>query len=195
MKLASDRASAEVVARLDHKLLTLEQAVSWRREVAALERRLVFTNGVFDLLHAGHVRYLAAAKLVGMRLFVGVNDDASVRRLKGPGRPIQPLADRVEILAGLACVDGIIPFGDDTAEALIAALRPDVYVKGADYAPVGVPTGATDRETPPGGGPGAARALPEADLVRAYGGIVLFAPTLPGRSTSELIARIRAAVT
>ena len=96
--------------------------------------RIVFTNGCFDLLHPGHVRYLEAARALGDVLVVGLNDDASVRRLKGPGRPILPLAERAEVLAGLAAVDHVSPFAEDTPLALIEALAPDVLVKGADWA-------------------------------------------------------------
>src|SRR5205085_3113863 len=105
-----------------------------RAALRAAGRRLVLTNGVFDLLHVGHVRYLAAARALGEALWVGLNDDASVRRNKGLSRPLQPLDARAEVLAALACVAAVIPFAEDTAEALVATLRPDVYVKGGDYA-------------------------------------------------------------
>ena len=93
------------------------------------------TNGCFDILHAGHVAYLEEAKQRGDRLLVAVNDDASVSRLKGTGRPINPLADRMAVLAGLAAVDWVVPFSEDTPEALISEVLPDVLVKGGDYRP------------------------------------------------------------
>jgi D-beta-D-heptose 7-phosphate kinase/D-beta-D-heptose 1-phosphate adenosyltransferase len=109
------------------------------REVAAEARargeRIVMTNGCFDILHAGHVAYLEEAKQHGDRLLVAVNDDASVARLKGPGRPINSLADRMAVLAGLASVDWVVPFGEDTPEALVGEVLPDVLVKGGDYRP------------------------------------------------------------
>jgi len=109
------------------------------RQVAAEARgrgeRIVMTNGCFDILHAGHVAYLEEAKQRGDRLLVAVNDDASVTRLKGPGRPINPLADRMAVLAGLASVDWVVPFSEDTPEALVRELLPDVLVKGGDYRP------------------------------------------------------------
>lgn len=132
--------------------------------------RVVFTNGCFDLLHPGHVRYLEAARGLGDVLVVGLNDDASVRRLKGPGRPILRLAERAEVLAGLAAVDHVVPFTDDTPLRLIEVLEPDVLVKGADWA-------ATD--------------IVGADLVHARGGRVERIAVVPGVSTSELLRRIR----
>ncbi|MDT8437003.1 MAG: D-glycero-beta-D-manno-heptose 1-phosphate adenylyltransferase [Gemmatimonadota bacterium] len=134
--------------------------------------RLVFTNGVFDLLHRGHVASLEAARRLGDRLVVGVNSDASVRRLKGPERPFQPEDDRASLVAALRCVDAVTVFDEDTPEALVAALRPEVLVKGADYE---------------------GRPVAGADAVRAAGGEVRLVPLLPGRSTSDLVARIRAA--
>ncbi len=133
-------------------------------------RRVVFTNGCFDILHAGHVRYLAAARGLGDVLLVGLNDDASVRRLKGEERPFNPLLDRAEVLAGLECIDLVISFAEDTPEDLIEAVAPDVLVKGADWR-----------------GKGAAGA----DFVESQGGEVRFIDLLPGRSTTGLAARIR----
>jgi rfaE bifunctional protein nucleotidyltransferase chain/domain len=144
-------------------------------ELAALARacrrrglRVVFTNGCFDLIHPGHVAVLRAARALGDRLVVAVNADASVRRLKGPGRPLNALADRIEVLAALDCVDHVVQFEEDTPAALVEALRPAVYVKGGDY------TRAT---------------LPEAALVERLGGEVRILPWVPDRSTSQLIAR------
>ena len=133
---------------------------------------IVFTNGVFDLLHRGHVDSLALARAKGARLVVGVNDDASVLRLKGPTRPLAPLEDRMAVLDALRAVDLVTPFAEDTPEELIRALRPDVLVKGADYADDQVAGGA---------------------FVRSYGGRDETVELTPGRSTSALIARMRAA--
>ncbi|GAA5534252.1 D-glycero-beta-D-manno-heptose 1-phosphate adenylyltransferase [Deinococcus aluminii] len=135
-------------------------------------RRVVFTNGCFDLLHRGHITYLNQAKALGDVLVVGLNDDASVRRLKGETRPINPTEDRAQVLAALSCVDLIVPFSEDTPAALIEALRPDVYVKGGDYT----------RET-----------LPEAPLVESLGGEVRLLSYLDDRSTTGIIERVRRA--
>ena len=132
--------------------------------------RLVFTNGVFDLLHAGHLASLEAARALGERLVVGVNSDASTRRVKGPARPYQPEADRARLVAGLRCVDAVTLFDEDTPEALIEALLPDVLVKGADYE---------------------GREVAGADAVRAAGGEVQLVEMADGRSTTEIAARIR----
>jgi D-beta-D-heptose 7-phosphate kinase/D-beta-D-heptose 1-phosphate adenosyltransferase len=132
---------------------------------------VVFTNGCFDLLHVGHVRYLQAARSLGDFLVLGLNDDASVRRLgKGSGRPLTPQEDRAEILAALACVDAVVIFGQDTPLELILTLRPDVLVKGGDYTPQGI-VGRTE--------------------VLAWGGEVHVIPFVPGKSTSSLIDKIR----
>ncbi|HEX9792910.1 MAG TPA: D-glycero-beta-D-manno-heptose 1-phosphate adenylyltransferase [Planctomycetota bacterium] len=133
-------------------------------------RRVVFTNGCFDILHAGHVRYLQEACNLGDALVVGLNTDASVRRIKGPERPFNSLEDRAEILAALDCVDLVVPFGDDTPEELIHAVRPEVLVKGSDWRDKGI-VGA--------------------DFVRGRGGEVRFLDLLPGRSTTGLAERIR----
>jgi D-beta-D-heptose 7-phosphate kinase/D-beta-D-heptose 1-phosphate adenosyltransferase len=146
----------------------LRAALSARRREGA---RIVFTNGCFDLVHAGHVRYLEAARGLGDVLVVGLNDDASVRRLKGPGRPILPLAERAEVLAGLAAVDHLVAFADDTPLALIETLVPDVLVKGADWA-------ADD--------------IVGREVVLARGGRVERVDLVPGISTSEIVRRIRA---
>jgi D-beta-D-heptose 7-phosphate kinase/D-beta-D-heptose 1-phosphate adenosyltransferase len=148
----------------------LESVLATLRRDRHAGRRVVFTNGCFDLLHAGHVGCLQQARGLGDVLVVGVNSDRSVRRLKGPGRPVNSEEDRLRVLAGLRCVDHVIAFDDDTPEALIAAIRPEIYVKGGDYA---------------------AEALPERGLVESYGGRVVALSYLPGRSTSEIVARIR----
>jgi len=132
-------------------------------------RRIVLANGCFDLLHVGHVRYLDAARRLGDVLFVGVNSDAAVARLKGPGRPLMPAAERVEVLSALRAVDHVVVFDDDTADALIAAIRPDVHAKGTDYTPDSVP----ERET-----------------VRAYGGRVAIVGDPKDHATRDVIGRI-----
>jgi rfaE bifunctional protein nucleotidyltransferase chain/domain len=139
----------------------------------AAGKAVVWTNGCFDLLHAGHARSLRAARGLGDVLVVGVNSDDSVRRLKGPGRPVLPASERAELVASLACVDYVVVFGEETPEECIRLLRPQVHCKGADYAP-------------PNGKP-----VPEAALVESYGGRVAFLPLLEGISTTELIRRVR----
>ncbi len=132
-------------------------------------KRIVFTNGCFDLLHAGHVRYLEDARRLGDCLIVGLNTDASVRRLKGPGRPVSPEKDRAAVIAALASVDYVALFGDDTPRALIRLIEPDVLVKGADWN---------------------AKDIVGSDLVAGYGGKVKTIPFLKGRSTTALIKKI-----
>jgi D-beta-D-heptose 7-phosphate kinase/D-beta-D-heptose 1-phosphate adenosyltransferase len=134
-------------------------------------RRVVFTNGCFDLLHRGHVAYLNQAKALGDVLVVAVNADASVRRLKGPGRPLNALEDRMAVLAALSCIDHLVAFEDDSPAALLRALRPDVLVKGGDYRRGGVPEGP---------------------LVESLGGRVEILPYLERQSTTAMIERIRA---
>lgn len=151
----------------------LAQRAAWR----AQGLRLVLTNGVFDLIHAGHVGYLQRARALGDLLVVALNSDASTRAIKGPLRPIVPQADRAALLAALRSVDHVTIFDKPTAEAVVAALRPEVYVKGGDYG------------TGPAGAPDLSR-LPEARVVADYGGQVALLPYAEGRSTSELIARI-----
>jgi rfaE bifunctional protein nucleotidyltransferase chain/domain len=134
---------------------------------------VVWTNGCFDLLHAGHVRSLRAARALGDVLVVGVNSDDSVRRLKGPSRPILPVEERVELLAGLKCVDHVVVFEEATPDRSLLLLKPDVHCKGEDYAP-------------PEGKP-----IPEASLVESYGGKVAFLPLLRGISTTCVVERIK----
>ncbi|MFI2709129.1 D-glycero-beta-D-manno-heptose 1-phosphate adenylyltransferase [Micromonospora sp. NPDC018662] len=134
-------------------------------------RSVVFTNGCFDVLHPGHVRYLTQARALGDLLIVAVNSDGSVRRLKGPDRPVNPVEDRTALLAALACVDHVVVFEEDSPARLIEAVRPDVYVKGGDYPP---------------------EMVPEAPLVRRLGGQVRTLGYVPDRSTSAIIDRIRA---
>jgi D-glycero-beta-D-manno-heptose 1-phosphate adenylyltransferase len=127
-------------------LLDLDAAVrladTWRGQ----GKRLVLANGCFDLLHVGHVRYLQDARSLGDALLVGINADSSVRRLKGPGRPIRTAAERAELVGSLAAVDGVVIFEEDTADALVRALRPSVHAKGTDYTAESVPEGAAVRE-------------------------------------------------
>ncbi len=120
-------------ARRGGAVLTARRAAALRVRLRRRGRAVVFTNGCFDLLHAGHVALLEKARSLGDVLFVGVNDDRSVRRLKGAGRPIVPLRERLELLAGMRAVDAVVPFSEDTPARLIALLRPDVLVKGGDY--------------------------------------------------------------
>ncbi|WFE38093.1 D-glycero-beta-D-manno-heptose 1-phosphate adenylyltransferase [Micromonospora sp. WMMD998] len=140
-------------------------------EHRAAGRSVVFTNGCFDVLHPGHVRYLTQARALGDLLIVAVNSDGSVRRLKGPDRPVNPVEDRTALLAALACVDHVVVFEEDSPARLIEVVRPDVYVKGGDYPP---------------------EMVPEAPLVRRLGGQVRTLGYVPDRSTSAIIDRIRA---
>jgi len=156
--------------------LTLHEARQWATELRLAGKRLVVTNGCFDLLHVGHVRYLAAARALGDALLVGVNSDAGTRALKGPGRPVAPQEDRTKVLLALRAVDAVVIFDEPTAGALLEALRPPIYAKGGDYALAGAGQG-----TP----------LPEEPIVRAYGGEIHLIPYLEGRSTSALLTRIR----
>lgn len=159
------------MTELAARILSLEEAAAWAAELRRAGWQVVFTNGCFDLLHVGHVAYLAEARRLGDALVVGLNGDASVRALKGPGRPLVPAEDRAAVLAALRAVDAVVVFDELTAESLVAAIRPDVYVKGGDWA-------TSDRRPP------------EAAVVEGYGGRVVFLPYLPGRSTSGLMARI-----
>ena len=142
---------------------------------------VVFTNGCFDLLHLGHVQYLQEAKALGDVLVVGLNSDASVTRLKGPLRPLVPAMERAQVMAALRSVDFLTIFEEDTAENLIAALRPDIYVKGGDY------------EVNSGASVPTSKVLPEAATVQSYGGRIQLIPFLPGHSTTGLIKKIVAA--
>ena len=135
-----------------------------------LGQRIVFTNGVFDLLHPGHVRYLQAARREGDVLIVGINSDRSVRSNKGPSRPIMPEHERAEVLEALACVDAVVVFDEETPAVIIEALQPDVLVKGADWA---------------------ADAIVGRDTVEARGGKVVRMPIESGWSTSAIIERAR----
>jgi rfaE bifunctional protein nucleotidyltransferase chain/domain len=152
------------------KIKPLDELVRIVGELKRQGKRIVFTNGCFDLLHAGHAAYLAQAKSLGDVLIVGLNSDSSVRALKGSERPLVPQNDRALLLASLAFVDFVVLFDDLTPHRLIEAIKPDVHVKGGDY---------TEAD------------LPEAPLVRSYGGQVVILPKVEGRSTTELVQRIR----
>jgi D-glycero-beta-D-manno-heptose 1-phosphate adenylyltransferase len=161
-----------------HKVLNRDElAVEVQRRQTAGERG-VLTNGCFDLLHLGHVRYLQQARALGDFLILGLNNDGGVRLLKGPGRPLVPEHERAEILAALTCVDYVTIFSEPTAGPLVELLQPAIYVKGGDYASdqAGVPD---------------ANRLPEAKVVQAYGGVVRLIPYLPHHSTTELIESIK----
>ncbi len=149
--------------------MTASELMDARRAWKASGERVVFTNGCFDLLHVGHVRYLNAAKALGDRLVVGLNSDASVRRLKGPDRPVTPEDERAEVLAALASVDAVTLFEEDTPLELITSVTPDILVKGGDWA---------------------LDAVVGREHVLAAGGRVLTLPVVPGRSTSALIAAL-----
>lgn len=147
-------------AQLPHELAPLRQQNS----------RLVLTNGCFDLLHIGHVRYLQAAKAQGTHLIIGVNSDRSVKAIKGPSRPLNSEMDRAEVLAALACTDFVTLFDEDTADALISVIQPDLYLKAGDY------TLAT---------------LPERETLLKLGIEVAFMPFIQGHSTTHLIQRMQ----
>ncbi|MFQ5592907.1 MAG: D-glycero-beta-D-manno-heptose 1-phosphate adenylyltransferase [Anaerolineae bacterium] len=151
------------------KITTLEEFRLLRERLRMAGQTLVLTNGHFDVLHVGHVRYLQAAKVLGDVLVVGLNDDASTRALKGPQRPIVPASERTELLAALEAVDYVIPFAELTAEQLVTTLQPEIYVKGADW--------DVDH-------------LPEAPAVQAYGGQIRLIDVVPGESTTNIIAVI-----
>jgi len=132
-------------------------------------RKIVTTNGCFDLLHIGHVRILKAARALGDVLVIGLNSDESVRRLKGPGRPITPEDERAEILASLSCVDYVTIFGEDTPVEFLKAVKPNLHVKGSDYSP---------------------ESLAETPVVESFGGLVKILELVPDHSTSSMLARI-----
>jgi formyltetrahydrofolate-dependent phosphoribosylglycinamide formyltransferase len=151
--------------------ITAEQAAEWRDSLDALGKRLVFTSGCFDILHAGHVRYLAQARALGDALVVGMNGDESVRALKGPGRPVHEEADRAEVLLGLAAVDAVVIFHSARTTELIRMIRPHVFAKGGDY------TVATLNPE-------------ERGALEAYGAEIRILPVVAGRSTSATLAKL-----
>ena len=175
-----------MIEKIEH---SVEQSIPkyWERNQLAVEvqrrqalgERGVFTNGCFDLLHLGHVRYLQDARAIGDFLILGLNSDESTRRLKGQGRPLVPELERAEILAALTCIDYVTIFDEPTAGPLVELLRPAIYVKGGDY--------ANAENTQPD-----LSRLPEARVVLGYGGTVRLIPYLPHHSTTELIRKIQA---
>lgn len=153
-------------------VVELEELRSRLAEHRAAGRSIAFANGHFDLLHVGHLRYLAAARAAADVLVVGLNDDVSVARLKGPGRPVVPAAERAELLAALAPVDYVVIFAGDSPAPLLETLRPDVHCKGTDY--------------------GRPENVPEYGVVRAYGGRTVLVGDPKDHATSDLIARVKA---
>ena len=151
-------------------VLTLIEAVLFVAELRTTGTQVVFTNGVFDLLHPGHVRYLAEARRQGDALIVAVNSDRSVRAIKGPSRPMTPEAERAEIIAALGCVDAAVIFDQDTPDEIVKQLKPDVLVKGADWP---------------------ADQIVGRDTVESRGGRVLRVPIEPGYSTTAIVRRIQ----
>ncbi len=151
--------------------MTAAEAVAFVGHLRDAGKHTVFTNGVFDLLHPGHVRYLQDARREGDALVVGINSDRSVRAIKGPSRPITPEVERAEIVAALACVDAVVIFDEDDPHRIISRLQPDVLVKGADWRP---------------------DAIIGRDLVESRGGRVVRVPLAEGYSTSAIIEKIRA---
>jgi rfaE bifunctional protein nucleotidyltransferase chain/domain len=151
-------------------LFTLPEAVALVNQLRGEGKKIVFTNGVFDLLHPGHVRYLQHARTLGDALIVGINSDRSVRAVKGPDRPITPETERAEILAALACVNAAAIFDEETPYEIISAIAPDVIVKGADWAE---------------------NAIVGRDIVEARGGRVVRATIEEGYSTTSIVAKIR----
>jgi rfaE bifunctional protein nucleotidyltransferase chain/domain len=151
-------------------VLTLDEAILWFGREKRNRRRIVFTNGCFDVLHPGHIRSLEQARDLGDALIVGLNSDTSVRQLKGAGRPVLPEQERAEILAALECVDGVVVFDDLTPREVISRLLPDVLVKGGDW--------AGDK-------------IVGREEVEAAGGRVVSAPVVPGYSTTDILRKIR----
>jgi rfaE bifunctional protein nucleotidyltransferase chain/domain len=151
-------------------MFTIPNALALVSRLREAGKTVVFTNGVFDLLHPGHLRYLQHARTLGDALIVGVNSDRSVRAIKDPDRPINPEQERAEVLAALACVDGVVIFDEDTPYDVIAALQPDVLVKGADWAE---------------------DAIVGRDIVEAGGGKVVRVAIEPGYSTTAILRKIR----
>lgn len=153
------------------KLITRENLAETAERLHSEGKKIVFTNGCFDILHVGHVRYLQAAQQEGDLLIVGVNTDESVRSYKGPTRPINNENDRAEVLSALACVDYVTLFGERLPNTVIELIKPNVHVKGGDY-----------KEED----------LPEAQVVRSYGGDVVIMPLVDGKSTTNVINKIQA---
>lgn len=154
---------------MDRKILTAAEAAEFVRRAHQAQQTVVFTNGVFDILHPGHVRYLQDARREGDRLIVGLNSDRSTRSIKGAGRPVNPQDERAEVLAALACVNAVVVFDEDDPRQLVARLQPDVLVKGADW-PL--------------------EAIIGRDVVESRGGRVVRIPLADGYSTSAIIRKI-----
>jgi rfaE bifunctional protein nucleotidyltransferase chain/domain len=150
--------------------MTRGDAVAWREELGRQGKRVVFTNGVFDILHPGHVRYLATARSHGDALIVAINSDRSVRAIKGPERPVNPETERAEVITALACVDAAVVFDEDTPHDIISAIQPDVLVKGADW--------AHDK-------------IVGRDIVEARGGVVIRVTVEEGHSTTNVIKKVK----
>jgi D-beta-D-heptose 7-phosphate kinase/D-beta-D-heptose 1-phosphate adenosyltransferase len=151
-------------------VLSTSEAVAWREELGRQGKRVVFTNGVFDILHPGHVRYLATARSHGDALIVAINSDRSVRAIKGPERPVNPETERAEVITALACVDAAVVFDEDTPHDIISAIQPDVLVKGADW--------AHDK-------------IVGRDIVEARGGVVIRVTVEEGHSTTNVIKKVK----
>jgi rfaE bifunctional protein nucleotidyltransferase chain/domain len=154
------------------KIIRPEEFPAWRESTRASGKVWVATNGCFDLLHAGHVAYLEAARSLGDALLVGLNGDSSVRELKGPSRPLNAEADRARVLAALECVSAVVVFPEKRAVRFLSEARPDLYVKGGDYT-----LETIDQD--------------ERRAVESGGGRIVFIPFLPGRSTTGLVAKIQ----
>ena len=153
-----------------NRVMTRAEAVAWREELGRQGRRVVFTNGVFDILHPGHVRYLKTARSHGDALIVAINSDRSVRAIKGPERPVNPEHERAEVITALACVDAAVVFDEDTPHDIISAIQPDVLVKGADW--------AHDK-------------IVGRDIVEARGGVVIRVTVEEGHSTTAVIKKVK----
>jgi rfaE bifunctional protein nucleotidyltransferase chain/domain len=151
-------------------VMTQDAAARWRERLGREQKRVVFTNGVFDILHPGHVRYLAEARRQGDALIVAINSDRSVRAIKGPTRPVNPEGERAEVVAALACVDAAVVFDQDTPHDIISLIQPDVLVKGADW--------AADR-------------IVGRDIVEARGGVVIRVGIEEGHSTTAIVEKLR----
>jgi D-glycero-beta-D-manno-heptose 1-phosphate adenylyltransferase len=152
-----------------NKSLSLKEAINKRQQLEKENKKVIFTNGCFDIIHAGHVTYLQQAKDLGDYLILGINSDSSVQKLKGPNRPIVPQNERITVLSALSMIDMIIIFDESTPIALIKNIQPDVHVKGGDYI----------KED-----------LPEYPVIKSYGGEVYILPFVPGASTTNIIEKI-----
>jgi D-glycero-beta-D-manno-heptose 1-phosphate adenylyltransferase len=153
------------------RIVLLTEAAAWRESLRREGKCVVATNGCFDLLHVGHLRYLAQARALGDYLWVGVNDDESVRQLKGPARPVNPAGDRAELLAGLRGVDAVTIFPEKRAVPFLEAVRPDVYAKGGDYT-----VASLDAE--------------ERAVLERVGSEIRILPLVPGRSTTKIVSKM-----